>query len=287
MFATPYLIGGAILLFFSIVLAIYGSGNWIVAKLSQERSVYEKFIGKKLRRLFLSITPQEFIIGHLTFILFAIAFMWWGMGDMIMGIIMGVAAGIFLPSIWLNIQWNKRMKQLEEQIEEAMIYMSNSFKANPSLPEAMQDVCNSMGPPISQEFGVMLREYKLGTPLDQALINMQKRVGSRNLQLAVSALLVGRTVGGNIPGILEDIGNTIRESYRLERVIDTQTAQGRMQAWVMGAAPGGVCGVFYLLDPELITPLFNEFMGYIIIAIAVALNIVGVALILKIVRIDV
>lgn len=287
MATQPYLIGATILVFLTVVLAIYGGGDWIAAKLSQERSVYEKFIGKKLRRLFLSVTPQEFIIAHLTFVLFAVAFMWWVVGDMILGIVIGVGAGIFLPSVWLDMQWNKRLKLLEEQVEEAMIYMSNSFKANPSLPEAMQDVCNSMGPPISQEFGVMLREYKLGTPLDQALINMQKRVGSRNLQLAVSALLVGRTVGGNIPKILEDIGQTIRESYRLERVIDTQTAQGRMQAWVMGSAPAGVCGVFYALDPELISPLFNEFMGYVIISIAVLLNIVGVALILKIVRIDV
>lgn len=287
MFSTPFLLGGVFLVCLAIVLAIYGSGDWITAKLSQERSVYEKFMGKKLRRLFLSMTPQEFIIGHLTFIVFAIGFMWYLIGDMFSGIIVGLGAGIMLPSFWLDMQWNKRLKALEEQVEEAMIFMSNSFKANPSLPEAMQDVCNSMGPPISQEFGVMLREYKLGTPLDQALINMQKRVGSRNLQLAVSALLVGRTVGGNIPKILEDISKTIRESYRLERVIDTATAQGRMQAWVMGSAPGAVCGVFYLLDPTLISPLFNEFMGYIIIAIAVLFNILGVALILKIVRIDV
>ena len=284
---TPYLLAGAILMFVAIVLAIYGSGDWMVTKLSEERSVYEKFIGRKLRRLFLSVTPQEFIIGHLTFVVVAVAFAWWGMGSALSGVALGLVAGIFLPSVWLDMQWTRRIKMLEEQVEEAMIYMSNSFKANPSLPEAMQDVCNSMGPPIAQEFGVMLREYKLGTPLDQALMNMQKRVGSRNLQLAVSALLVGRTVGGNIPKILEDIGQTIRESYRLERVIDTQTAQGRMQAWVMGSAPAVVCGVFYWLDPELVAPLFEEFMGYVIISIALALNIAGVAMILKIVRIDV
>ncbi len=115
---------------------------------------------------------------------------------------------------------------------------------------------------------------------------MQRRLPSRNLQLAVSALLVGRTVGGNIPMILEDIGGTIRESFRLERVIDTQTAQGRMQAWVMGAAPGAVCGIFYLIDPTLIRPLFENFIGYTIIAVALFLNIIGVVLILKIVRID-
>jgi tight adherence protein B len=151
----------------------------------------------------------------------------------------------------------------------------------------MADVTNSMGPPISQELEVMLREYKLGTPLDRALIRAQRRMPARNLELAISALLVGRSVGGNIPKILEDIAGTIRESYRLERVIDTQTAQGKMQAWVMGAMPAVVVGVFYLLDPELIEPLFNSLIGYIVIAIAVVLNIVGVVLILKVVNIRV
>ncbi len=285
--STPYLIGAIVLFFLAFFLAVYGAGDWVAEKLSEERSVYEKFIGKKLRRLFLSVTPQEFIIGHIVFIIVLMAVMGWFLDNWIGGGILGFGAGLFVPSLWLDIMWNKRVKAIEEQVEESMIFMANSFKANPSLPEAIQDVCNSMGPPISQEFSVMLREYKLGTPLDQAMINLQKRVGSRNLQLAVSALLVGRTVGGNIPKILEDIGSTIRESYRLERVIDTQTAQGRMQAWVMGAAPGVVCGVFYLLDPELIEPLFNTFIGYIIIGIALVLNILGVVLILRIVRIDV
>ncbi|MFU8806629.1 MAG: type II secretion system F family protein, partial [Bradymonadaceae bacterium] len=189
--------------------------------------------------------------------------------------------------LYLSSQWKKRLRSLDEQIEESMIYMSNSFKANPSLPEAIQDVINSMGPPISQEFSVLLKEYKLGTPLDQALINMQRRVPSRNLELAISALVIGRTVGGNIPQILSDIGGTIRESYRLERVIDTQTAQGKMQAWVMGLMPLVVIAAFYLMDPELIKPLFETMTGYIILAIAAVLNIVGVMMILKIVKIEV
>jgi len=284
---NPYFLASVVLAFIASILAVYGGGEWLAGRLSEERSIYERFIGKKLRRLFLSVTPQEFIIGHGIFILVAMVMGWFVIGNWFFGMIVGAVAGVFLPSLYLDLLWNKRLKTLEEQIEECMIYMANSFKANPSLPEAMQDVVNSMPPPISQELSVMLREYKLGTSLDNALINLQRRVPSRNLQLAVSALLVGRSVGGNIPIILEDIGSTIRESFRLERVIDSQTAQGKLQAWVMGSAPAGVCGVFYVMDPELITPLFNSFYGYIVVAIAVFLNIIGVVLILKIIKIDV
>lgn len=268
------------------LLAVLGGGEWMARRISQERGVYERVVGKELYRLFLDISPQEFVLIHLFAILAGI-----GLGVVFLGGIIGGMAGAVIgfmaPRIWLKSKWKNRVKKINEQVEEAMVYMSNAFKANPSLPEAIADVTTSMPPPISQELQVLLREYKLGTPLDQCLIRLQRRMPARNLELAISALLVGRTVGGNIPKILEDISSTIRESYRLERVIDTQTAQGKMQAWVMGAMPAVVIGVFYLMDPQLITPLFNSWIGYIVIAIAVVLNIVGVALILKIVNIRV
>ncbi|QDG53189.1 hypothetical protein FIV42_21305 [Persicimonas caeni] len=281
-----YLWLALVAVFVTGILAVLGGGEWVAGRISQERGVYERVVGKELYRLFLDISPQEFVLIHLFVILAGI-----GLGVVFLGgIIGGLAGGVLgfvAPRFWLKMKWNERVKKINEQVEEAMVYMANAFKANPSLPEAIADVTNSMPPPISQELQVLLREYKLGTPLDQCLIRLQQRMPARNLELAISALLVGRTVGGNIPQILDDISSTIRESYRLERVIDTQTAQGKMQAWVMGAMPAVVIGVFYLMDPELIEPLFSSWIGYIVIAIAVVLNIIGVALILKIVNIRV
>lgn len=275
------------LIFIAGILAVMGGGEWTADRMARERGLYEKVIGKELYRLFLDISPQEFFLLHVLIFFGAIGLSGVLLEDWGFGVLVGSVIGIMGPRMWLKRKWRGRIREIDEQVEESMIYMSNSFKANPALPDAIQDVINAMGPPITQEFSVLLKEYKLGTPLDAALINMQNRVPSRNMQLAVSALLIGRTVGGNIPKILEDIASTIRESYRLERVIDTQTAQGKMQAWVMGMMPAVVIGMFYLMDPELIIPLFETLPGYAILAIAAVLNIIGVVFILKIVRIEV
>lgn len=275
------------LVFVAAILGVLGGGEALANRVAREKGLYERLIGKELYRLFLDISPQEFFLLHILFLIMAIVFSGIFLEDWVFGVIVGGAIGYIGPKMYLKRAWNQRIRDLDEQVEEAMIYMSNSFKANPALPDAMQDVVNAMGPPISQEFSVLLKEYKLGTPLDAALINMQQRIPSRNLQLAVSALIIGRTVGGNIPKILEDIASTIRESFRLERVIDTQTAQGKMQAWVMGLMPAVVVIMFYLMDPELITPLFETLPGYAILAVAALLNVVGVVFILKIVRIQV
>lgn len=276
-----------ILAFVAGFMAVWAGGDWIGNRLAAERGMYERVIGKELHRLFLPISPEEFVIFHAAFFLATTIGLAVFLDMWFLGALLGAGIGVVIPRIFLKRKWAQRLREIDEQVEEAMIYMANSFKANPSLPEAIQDVCNAMGPPISQEFGVLLKEYQLGTPLDQALVNMQRRVPSRNLELAVAALLIGRTVGGNIPDILEEIAGTIRESFRLERVIDSQTAQGRMQAWVMGMMPAVVVGAFYLLDPDLIEPLFDTLIGYVILAIAAVLNIMGVVLILKIVAIDV
>ncbi len=275
------------LIFIAGVLAVVGGGEWAAERIARERGVYEKIVGKELYRLFLDISPQEFFLLHVLFLAAAIAGVGFYMEDWVWGAVIGGFVGVMGPRFWLKRRWKQRIDEIDGQVEESMIYMANSFKANPALPDAIQDCINAMGPPITQEYSVLLKEYKLGTPLDGALINMQNRVPSRNLQLAVSALLIGRTVGGNIPKILEDIASTIRESFRLERVIDTQTAQGRMQAWVMGLMPAVVIGMFYIMDPELITPLFETLSGYAILAVAALLNVVGVVFILKVVRIEV
>jgi tight adherence protein B len=281
-----YLAFALALMFLAGFLAVWAGGDWLANRLSAERGVYERVVGKELHRLFLDISPQEFVLLHFFIFIACIALGIVFIGDILGGVVGGVV-GLAAPRFYLKKEWNNRLRAIDEQVEEAMVFMSNSFKANPSLPEAFQDVINAMGAPISQEFSVLLKEYKLGTPLDQALINMQRRVPSRNLELAIAALVIGRTVGGNIPQILSDISGTIRESYRLERVIDTQTAQGKMQAWVMGLMPLVVIGAFYLLDPDLIQPLFETFFGYIVLGIAAILNVVGVILILKIVNIQV
>ncbi len=274
------------LVFVTVVLAVLGGGDWIVDRLSQKKSLYEAVVGKELHRLFLDTSPRQFIFGH--FVVVCLGFIvGYTAGGSFLWALVGMVVGTIGPRYYLKHQWKERVEGINKQVEEAMVYMANSFKANPSLPEAIKDVTQSMGPPISEELGVLIREYQLGTPLDKALVNLQRRMPARNLQLAVSAIRVGRSVGGDIPSILEDISDTIRESYRLERDIDKKTAQGKMQAWVMGLIPLVFLGVLYWFDPSMVQPLFETLLGYVILAVAAVLNVIGVYMIRKVIDIRV
>ncbi|MFU8805621.1 MAG: hypothetical protein ACNA8W_17545, partial [Bradymonadaceae bacterium] len=53
------------LMFLAVFLAIWAGGEWIANRLAAERGVYERILGKELHRLFMDISPQEFVLIHL------------------------------------------------------------------------------------------------------------------------------------------------------------------------------------------------------------------------------
>ena len=278
-----YLYGAVVAVFLTGGLIVFALGDWIADRLAQKKGLYEKTVGKELHRLHLDISPEDYLLIHGSIFLGSAVFGYFIYG--VIGAIAGLAIGLYGPRLYLQFKWNERIDKLNEQVEEAMVYMGNSFKANPSLPDAISDVVRSMPPPISEELNIVVREYRLGTPLDQALMNLQERIPSENLELAVSALIVGREVGGNMPKILDDISETIREAYRLQRFIDKTTKQGRMQAWVMGMAPVAVLFMLYYMYPQYATVLTETWLGNGVIFIAAVFDLIGVYIILQIIDI--
>ena len=67
------------------------------------------------------------------------------------------------------------------------------------------------------------------------MTNMSERVMSKNLDLVITSIQVARIAGGNLPQVFEDTATAIREISRLEAKIQTMTAQGKLQALVLGA----------------------------------------------------
>ena len=133
----------------------------------------------------------------------------------------------------------------------------------------------------------MLREYEYGVPLDEAMGKASVRIGSGDFTLLFTALETHRQRGGNLGVTLDRIADSIREIQRLENRVDTLTAQGRATARWLGAMPGVVMGILYLIDPSGVRTMFSTGAGKIIILVIIALNIIGFTWIRKIVTIDI
>jgi len=195
--------------------------------------------------------------------------------------------GFFLPIILVKHYRKRRIKKFNVQLVDALQAMANAFKAGLTFPQAIEHVAREAQPPLAQEFGLFVKEIKLGVPLEEALINMGRRVGSDDLELVVVATNIARQLGGNMAEMFETISSVIRERFRLEGKIDALTSQGKLQGWVVAAMPGVLGLVLNYMRPDLMEPMMDHWFGYVLVTIIALMEVMGVLIIRRIVNIDI
>jgi len=195
--------------------------------------------------------------------------------------------GFFLPMMLMKYYRKRRIKKFNTQLVDALQAMANAFKAGLTFPQAIEHVSKEAYPPLQQEFGLFVKEVKLGVPLEEALINMGKRVGSDDLELVVVSTNIARQLGGNMAEMFETISTTIRERFRLEGKIDALTSQGKLQGWVVAAMPAILGMVLNYMRPDLMQPMMDHIFGWVLVAVVMVMEALGVLIIRRIVNIDI
>jgi len=197
----------------------------------------------------------------------------------------GLALGV--PSRVVEVLRKKRRMKFNVQLVEALGSMSNALRAGFSINQAFETVIQNGEKPISQEFGVMMQQMRVGMNFYDALQSLDKRVGSDDLTLVVTAIDIARRTGGNLTEIFDKISLTIRERMRIERRVQTMTAQGRLQGVIVASMPAVLGVAMTFLKPGLMLPFFKSVNGMIAVGATVLLIAGGWFFISRIIKIDV
>ncbi|HHW13737.1 MAG TPA: secretion system protein [Firmicutes bacterium] len=204
-----------------------------------------------------------------------------------LAVVGGLAAGYLLPRLYLKQRQAQRQKAFNGQLAEALTVISNALKAGYSFLQAMEMVSREMLPPISVEFGRVLREVSLAVPTENALQNMARRVGSDDLDLVVTCVLIQRQVGGNLAEILDNISFTIRERIRIKGEIKTLTAQGRLSGVIVSLLPVALTALLFAINPKYMSVLFTDPRGRVMVALGTVSALIGAAMVKKITDVEV
>jgi len=208
--------------------------------------------------------------------------------------LIGGLIGFMLPKFWLNRRKGGRLKSFNKQLPDTITLIANALRAGSSFLQAIELVVRESRPPISTEFGRVIREVNLGLPFEQALENLVRRVRSDDLELMATAISVQHQVGGNLAEILDSIAYTIRERVRIKGEIQTLTAQQRLSGYVVGFLPIALAGFLFVAAPDFMEPMFAnppEVLGLpagvVILIFGGFMMFIGFMLIRKIVDIEV
>lgn len=198
------------------------------------------------------------------------------------GVVAGLIGGFIFPGLYIQALTKKTIAKFSDQLVDALMIMSSSFRGGLSLVQAMEAVVEEMPDPINREFSTVLGENKMGVSLEEAMYRLYKRLPSAPLQQMITSILLARETGGNLPFIFSRIVNNIRERKKIQQNLDTLTIQGKIQGIVMTLLPIGFGYIVYSSNRRIFEHMIHSEVGRGLLVYAVISEIIGAFMIWKI-----
>ncbi len=275
----------AILAFFSLGLLLYTLYPFLerILKTWQKRRIDKitpqlnrMFIGLPYRKILLIDIVCPLVTGFLVFLFTRIP--WMGLA--------AAFAGLTLLNFILKQLEMSRRRRFSGQLIDGLMLLSGSLKSGLSLPQALKTLVEEMAPPISQEFGLVMRENRMGVPLGECLMKLKRRMACEELDMIVTAVLVSQETGGELTRVFSNLVLTIRERSRLQSRVRALCIQSKLQGRIMMFLPVIFAIAVFKINPTFFNVLINDTRGRLLLGYAVVSEVIGAILIMRMSRIE-
>jgi tight adherence protein B len=255
---------------------------------SRFRAFFQRaFLTPPLQRLIfqshVSISPSRLL--QIIVLVAAITYfaVWRFTGALSVSLVAASLAG-YLPIAYLLYRRKAWLASFNATLPECIEAFTRSLRAGHSIVSAIDITAQQAPAPANTEFAEVFKRQKYGLPLRDALLQMIVRVPSMDLKIMITAILVQRETGGNLPGVLDRLVAVIRDRLRIQRDIRVHTAQGRLTGWILGILPPVLMLAINWTSPEYSSAFLHDEVGKRLLYIGAALLLIGVVVIRRIVN---
>ena len=203
-----------------------------------------------------------------------------------LAVLPAIAASMF-PIMYVMRKKKARLRRFEELFPESLEFVARSMRAGHAFSVSLEMIHREFQEPLAGEFRRTFEEHNLGLPLEVALQKLAKRVPSLDVHFFVSAVLLQKRTGGNLAEILDKLAYVIRERFKLRGRIRAISAHGRMTGLALTCIPLAVGVIMFYANPDYMRFFFFDDVGQIMLASAIALQILGYTIIKQIVKIEI
>jgi tight adherence protein B len=280
----------SILIFMGLAAGATGVAWWLLLRVERAWARYQDRMQDETRRtldasfLFLDLAQLQPLLAGLALVLmFAVAWLagrWWGVLPVLIGLLCA-------PALILRRMRRRRAGRFDAQLPDLLQALAGALRAGAGVQPALRHLVAQAAPPLSQEFGLLLREQRLGLSFQDALQQLHKRMPTESCGLVVSALDIAARTGGSLADTLESIAGTLRARQHWLGRVEALTAQGRMQSRIMAGLPVLLALVLARLEPEAMALLWQTWYGWIVLTAILVLESLGLYWIRRVAAVEV
>jgi tight adherence protein B len=197
-----------------------------------------------------------------------------------------MATVIVLARVLLSMRIERRRAAFADQLDDTLQLLAGSLRAGHSLLQSIDTVASEAEKPTSDEFRRIINATRLGQDLSQAFEGVVQRTDSADLDWVAQAIAIHREVGGNLAGVLDSVGETIRERNQIRRQVKALSAEGRLSAMVLMGVPIGLLAFLAATSPGHVQAFTTSLLGLGMLGSGIVLLLVGGLWLRKLVRIE-
>jgi tight adherence protein B len=267
------------------VLAWFMQG-WAGRAYQRYQTAFKKQAKVRLGEFFLFLDPAQLWLANVLACCTVMLAIYFLSGALWMSAGVGLVA-LAAPQYVIARLRRQRLARFDQQLPDLLLALAGALRAGSGIQAALRHIIAQSPVPLAQEFGLMLREQRMGVSFEQALAGLYGRMPTEGTGLVVSSLKIAAQSGGNLAETLERIAATLRARLHLLGRVHALTSQGRLQAWVMACLPFALALVLERLDPASMALLWRTPLGWAVMGIVVFLELAGVMFIRRIVNIEI
>lgn len=193
----------------------------------------------------------------------------------LLGAVLLVGLLVLAVRVWLGALVRRRVRAFDVQLPEMLGDLASALRAGHGFNQGLQAVADDAGEPARGELTRVLAEARLGRSLEEALLDLGRRIESRDLAFVLDAIVIQRTVGGSLAGIFELVAESVRQRQQLTLRVRALTAMGRLSAYVLIALPFVLSAILTLMQHAYLAPLVHDHTGRFLLGLAVLGLVVG------------
>lgn len=205
----------------------------------------------------------------------------------IVNAVVSLAGAQLITSSYLRSRQDHYVAAFDAQMPEVALLMSNSLRAGLAVLQAFEVVAERMQRPAGREFDRLAREVRLGKGLDEAMLDMLKRLPSLELRMMVTTILIQRVAGGNLAHALSVMSEAITARFKLRDEVRTMTAEARYSGLILVIMPIAVLGILNRLMEGAVGQFLSHPIGWVVGGLFVGVMVLAFTLIGRVSRVQV
>ncbi|KQX20259.1 MULTISPECIES: type II secretion system F family protein [unclassified Sphingomonas] len=175
-----------------------------------------------------------------------------------MAFIVGAAAGLGLPRLFLNSMAKRRIARFVARFPDALELLVRGLRAGLPIAETMGAVASEIDGPVGSEFQAVSDRMKIGRTLEGALQETADRLGTTEFQFFVITLAIQRETGGNLAETLSNLSDVLRKRMQMKLKISAMSSESKASAYIIGVLPFVVFGLISFISPTYMAGFFTD-----------------------------